>query len=104
MEKKQRRYKNYRKPNNDSLPFVEEETVKEEVVEALQLKATLKDCARLNVRKAPNAKSQVIHIVDSKSIIEVLPEESTNEWYKTFVRVKGEDIIGYCMKKFISVD
>lgn len=109
MEKKQRRYKDYSKVNNVKMPLVEEETVEETVmmdepvVEVLELKATLKDCSRLNVRQTPNLKSRILHVIDSTSIVTVLPKESTNEWYKTVVRVNGNDIAGYCMKKFISV-
>lgn len=57
------------------------------------------DCSKLNVRKKANIKSEVASVINAKTEVTVYPDESTKDWYK----VKVNDVIGFCMKKFIKI-
>ena len=82
---------------------VVEETVVEEVVEAIEFKpkhGVVVDCTKLNVRVEPNAKADVVCVVDASTDLEIDEEASTEEFYKVCTATGAE---GFCMKKFIKI-
>ena len=76
----------------DPEPEVEESTVEFGFVS---------DCAKLNVRKEPDVKAEVICVIDNNTEVYVDMSESTEDFYK----VCGESgFEGYCMKKYITIE
>lgn len=57
-------------------------------------------CARLNVRKKPNADAEVLHIIERSAKVIIDEENSTKNFYKVCTEVGAE---GYCMKQFIEI-
>ena len=58
------------------------------------------DCAKLNVRKAPDAAAPIICTIPRDSEVEVQVEESTDEFYKVLT---ASGIEGFCMAKYIKI-
>lgn len=58
------------------------------------------DCARLNVRKKPNADAEVVYVIERSDKVMIDEENSTKNFYKVCTEVGAE---GYCMKQFIDV-
>lgn len=56
------------------------------------------NCKKLNVRKKPNAKAEVVTIIDTDTKVSIALDESTEEYYK--VTLKG-GAYGFCKKEFI---
>lgn len=63
-------------------------------------KGIVVDCARLNVRKKPNADAEVVHIIERSAKVLIDEENSTKSFYKVCTEVGVE---GYCMKQFIEI-
>lgn len=61
---------------------------------------TVTGCSRLNVRKKPNIKAEVIKEINANDKVTIFPDKSNKDWY--YVRVTGT-IEGFCMKKFITI-
>lgn len=80
------------------------ETIEQEVEETVVAPATVKgivsDCSRLNIRKKPNAKAEVVTIVAKNSAVTIDTECSTKEWYKVTI---APNTTGYCMKKYVTI-
>ena len=58
------------------------------------------NCARLNVRKEPNIKSEIVAVIDAETDVEIIEVASTEEFY----RVKTSDgVEGFCMKDYVTV-
>lgn len=57
-------------------------------------------CAKLNVRKAPDAEADVLCVIDSEAEVVIVKSESTEEFYKVFTAAGVE---GFCMKKFVTL-
>lgn len=74
-----------------------------ETVETVTLPTTVTgvvvDCARLNVRVAPNANANAICTIASGAEVTINVEESTNEWFSICT---ASGINGYCMKRYIN--
>lgn len=60
---------------------------------------TVCDCKNLNIRKNPDANSQILFAVPKDAKVKIDLDSSTAEWYKVFVN----DQEGFCMKKFITL-
>lgn len=58
------------------------------------------DCEKLNVRMAPSLRAEVICKVDAGTELEILEDESANEFYKVCLASGAE---GFCMKKYITI-
>lgn len=106
-------YSNNKKFNN---PTEEVETVEDFVVETTDspvveptvepvvetvetVTGVVIDCARLNVRVAPNANANVICTIASGAEVTINIEDSTDEWF-SICTASGVD--GYCMKRYIN--
>lgn len=82
-------------------PTIEVELVKE-TVNTMTLPKTAKgvvaNCAKLNVRVAPNPAGAVVCVLEVGSEFEINTAKSTDEWFSicTAAGVKG-----YCMRKFV---
>lgn len=111
-------YSNYAKMSTN--PVVEEavevnEPVVEEAVEVIELveekpvvKKALKkvtgvvcDCSKLNVRKEPNAKAEVLCQISVGTKVIIEKNGSTDEYYKVCL---ASGIEGFCMKKYIEAE
>ncbi len=73
-----------------------------ETVETAALPETVEgvvvNCAKLNVRVAPNATADVLCVLDVKSEIEIVVSKSTDDWFYVCTAAGVE---GYCMRKFV---
>lgn len=78
--------------------IVEEVDEIEEAPEAVIGKVVM--CKKLNVRKAPNANSSVVCVVDANTELMIDMTESTNEWYSVYT---SAGLSGFCMRKFVAV-
>lgn len=58
------------------------------------------DCTKLNVRKTPDATAPIICTIPRNAEVEVLFEESTDEFYKVLTATGVE---GFCMAKYIAI-
>ena len=58
------------------------------------------DCARLNIRKKPDANAEVVCVIGRSAKVTIDEENSTKNFYKVCTEVGAE---GYCMKQFINV-
>ena len=58
-------------------------------------------CARLRLRSAANAKSQVITMLDERAPVNIDLSKSTESFYKIIVMDSKKTIDGFCMKKYI---
>ena len=57
------------------------------------------NCARLNVRKEPNIKSEIVEVIDAETDVEIIEAAFTEEFY----RIKTSDgVEGFCMKDYIT--
>lgn len=80
---------------------VKPEPVVETVVPAPNpktVKGVVVDCAKLNVRVAPNSAGKVICVINAKAEVIIDLDKSTDEWYRVCT-VSG--VKGFCMKQFI---
>lgn len=59
------------------------------------------NCAKLNIRKAPDKNSMVITVVDAGAELTINPNGSTEEWYKVRT-IDGAK--GFCMKDYVAVE
>lgn len=81
-------------------PDVEGTTEPETPTEPEFVFGTVVDCTKLNVRKEPNVKAQIICVIEKDTQVLVIPEESTDDWYK--VDIGGQQ--GFCMKKYMTTN
>lgn len=58
------------------------------------------DCTRLNVRKLPNVKAEVLCTVNTSDNLEINEKKSTNVFYKV---TTSNGVEGYCMKKYVTL-
>ena len=84
-----------------------EEIIETPVVETMAapepieiLDGVIANCTKLNVRVAPNAKADVLCVLNVASEIEIDLTKSTDEWYHVCT---ATGIEGYCMRKFVNV-
>ena len=81
---------------------VNEEDVMEDESTAEFVFGTVTGCKKLNIRTKPVVNpSNIITIVDAGTMVMVDPEGETGEWYKV---VTANDVEGYCMKEFVTID
>lgn len=78
------------------------EPVKEvKIVEPVkEVKGIVVDCVRLNVRKNPEPKAEILCAVDAKQDLLIDEANSTEDFYKVCT---AAGIEGYCMKKFVAI-
>lgn len=62
------------------------------------IEGVIVNCAKLNVRVAPNATADVATILNVASEIKIDLTKSTDEWYHVCTATGVE---GYCMRKFV---
>lgn len=58
------------------------------------------NCKKLRVREKPYADAPVILVIDEGTQLEIVPSESTVEFYKVYTEFGAS---GYCVKKFIQI-
>lgn len=56
------------------------------------------NCDKLNIREEANIESAIKKVINRGAVVEIIEEESTDEWYKIFSE-NGDD--GFCMRSFI---
>lgn len=79
---------------------VETESVEQETEITKQKTGVVANCLILNIRKEPNAKSEVIGELTCLTEVMIDEQGSTDDFYK-ICTVAGVE--GFCMKKYISV-
>lgn len=79
---------------------VVEQPVKVEEPKIEMIPGMVTDCAKLNVRKQPSLKADVLCEIAVRAKVIINPAKSTKEWY--CVRTE-QGVVGYCMKKYIKV-
>lgn len=84
---------------------VVETPVEESIVEVIENIEPSKvgvvvDCARLNVRNAPNANADIVCTINASVNLVIDEAESTDDFYAICTE---SGIEGYCMKKFIKI-
>lgn len=58
------------------------------------------NCNRLNVRKEPNIKSEIVAVIGVETDVEIIEVASTEEFY----RIKTSDgVEGFCMRNYVTV-
>lgn len=77
---------------------MEIEPAEPEVVEPKN--GVVANCVKLNIRKEPDAKAEILGVIPAPSTLVVYEEESTEDFYKvcTFSGIEG-----YCMKQYINL-
>lgn len=73
----------------------------EEVAPKTETLGEVIDCYKLNVRKKPNIKANVITEIAKGTKVIVDVDGSAKDWYKVTVSAGVE---GFCMKKFIKLE
>lgn len=71
-----------------------------EEIEIVKTTGVVVDCLKLNVRNAPNAKADVVCVINASTNLEIIEDESTDDFYAVCTESGAE---GYCMKKFIKI-
>lgn len=82
---------------------VDEESITEDIVKDDIKDAVVVDCAKLRVRKAPNANADVYGTIVIGTELTVNLTDSTEEFYKVNTVINETLVSGYCMKKFIKL-
>ena len=106
--------KNYNKmsgPSNEVITGTQNVVIEDEVVNNEQKEekeekeekviGVVCNCDKLNVRKKPNAKSEVAAIIGKGVEVEIVNSDSTEDFY--LIRGINQFVNGYCMKKYISI-
>ena len=84
-------------PEVDTTPVIE--TVESKVPEAPKtVIGVVVDCAKLNVRVAPNTAADIVCVLNVASEFEIDIAKSTDEWFHVCTAAGVE---GYCMRKFV---
>ena len=108
-------YTNYNKNNKPTEAEIEaaevvnevEEVTAEPVQEAPKAEkkfGVVCDCEKLNVRNQPVATAGIVTTIPNGQKVKITEDDPTSDFYAVSVRLsKTENIVGYCMKKFISV-
>ena len=65
-----------------------------------EVKGVVVNCARLNVRKDPEPKAEILCAVDANSELMIDKANSTEDFYKVYT---AAGIEGYCVKYFIAI-
>lgn len=85
----------------EETPVAEPETIEEEetpVAEPETIYGRVVNCVRLNVREDADPDADVVCVIKALSDVEIVKEESTDEYYKVYLPSGME---GYCMRKYI---
>ena len=70
--------------------------------EKVKVTGVVSNCDKLNVRKASTRTAEVVHVVDKNTEV-TIDDDSNPEFYKVRFKAGRKTIVGYCMKKYISV-
>ena len=65
-----------------------------------EVKGVVINCARLNVRKDPEPKAEILCTVDANHELMIDEADSTEDFYKVYT---AAGIEGYCVKYFIAI-
>lgn len=85
----------------DPIEEIEEEPEVEFVEAVPTYTGRVVDCPKLNVRNAPDAKAQVVCVIDRDTEVEVDMSESTRYFYKIYL---ANGVEGFCMEQFIKIE
>ena len=80
----------------ETVETVDGEYPKDREREMIPTLAKVVNCNKLNVRKEPNAGSEIIAVLDEGSTVEIISTDISG-----FRRVKTADLEGYCMSFYI---
>lgn len=57
------------------------------------------NCSKLNIRKDPDIKSEVVCVVRARSELKIDMDESTDDWFKVCTAAGSE---GFCMREYVN--
>lgn len=80
-------------------PVEETETVENET--GMAVYGIVEGCKALNVREAPSTNAAIISVIAAGNVVQIIEDESTDEFYGVHVENDGVDFDGFCMKKYI---
>lgn len=80
--------------------LVEPKNEEDESVSTKVLLGVVTNCRRLNVREEPNKDSNILTTIDSGKSVTIYSDESTDGWYRVSIE---DNVKGYCMKEYISI-
>lgn len=79
-------------------------TVEEEIAIPAPQIGVVANCAKLNVRKNPNATADILTIIDKGTEVEIDETFNNKDFYKVSAATTGVKFFsGFCMKKFIEL-
>lgn len=91
------------KDDKDDKVFVNEESSNDETISnSLEKYGTVVNCDLLNVRREPNANSNILTVINADQKIKILDE--LDEFYRVLIDDPINSYEGYCMKKFIKIN
>lgn len=61
------------------------------------------NCERLNIRKKPDKKAEILTVINAGETVEIDKDLSTSNFYYVIASVSGVEYTGYCMKDFITI-
>lgn len=89
-------------------PVVEEAVAPEEPIEVLTPNAQkeavygiVENCKMLNVREAASTHAKIISVIAAGNVVEIIENESTEDFYKVRVDNEKFGFNGFCMKDYI---
>ena len=100
------------KPQTEpTITDVNEENVQEEVVtvdepQVESFIGNVSGCKRLNIRKRPKKEpgNEIAVVNEGDFLMIIEPDKATGDWYKVSCEIDGEEIKGFCMKEFVTID
>ena len=79
-------------------PEVTEDVKKENKI------GVVSNCSKLNVRKKPVTNAKVLTILDMGNEVEIVEDESTEDFYRVVVtKIPEKPLKGFCMKEYIKI-
>lgn len=83
----------------EEIPVEEPEVVENEIGEAVY--GIVENCKMLNVREAASTHAKIISVIAAGNVVEIIEDESTENFYKVRVDNEKFGFNGFCMKDYI---
>ena len=64
---------------------------------------TVVNCAKLNIRVEADKSAEIVCVIDAGTEVEIIEEESTDDFYAVSFDKDDNLIEGYCMKQYIEI-
>ena len=85
-------------------PKVAEANATEAVKEEPKFKfGMVANCDRLNVRRTPSLKADIVTVLEANSVVKVFEDKSARDFYKISYETEEAVVKGFCMKQYIEL-